>query len=89
MKYANCSESDEPLREAVFMGRKCKEGRVQGESVKVKNKQKPTLKIPQADKTSPVIQTKLNSDYFVRPTPPWSLLARASGDHQPNFPRLM
>ena len=82
-------ESDEPLREAVFMGRRCKEERVQGESLKVKNKQRPTLKIPQADKTSPVIQTKLNSAYFEGPTLPGSFLVYASGDQKQTFPKLI
>lgn len=70
-------------------GQEQKEGRVQSESFKIKTKQRPALKISQADKPSPVIQTKLNSAYFARPTLRGSLLVHASGNQKQTFPRLI
>ena len=71
------------------MGREGQEGRVQLESVKIENKQRPALKIPLPVKISPVIQSKLNSVYFVRPTLPGSFLVHASGNYKQNFPGLI
>lgn len=56
-----------------------KKGEIQGESVKIKNKWRTALKTAQADKTSPITQTNLNSAYFMRPTQPGSSLTHASG----------
>ena len=59
--------------------------------LKIKNKWRPALKIPWADKTYLVIQTKINLAYFVKLTWPGSFLAYVSGNHKQNlncFPRL-
>lgn len=47
------------------------------------------LKSPRADKTSPIIPTKLNSAYFARSTQPGSFLVHISGNHKQNFPGLI
>lgn len=65
----NNSEFLEGLGLTIYMGRECKES---SETVKIKNKGRPALKIHQADKTSPVIQTKCNPASFARPFPPGS-----------------
>lgn len=57
-----------------------------------KKKGRPALKIPWTDKTSLVIQTKLNLACFARLIWPGSFLAYASGNHKQNlncFPRLI
>ena len=60
--------------------------------VKIKTKWRLALKILWADKTSFVIQTKLNLAYFARLTWPGSFLAYASKNHKQNlncFPMLI
>lgn len=46
------------------------------------------MKILWTDKIGPVIQTKLNSAYFVRSTWPGLFLIHVSGNHKQNFPKL-
>lgn len=50
--------------------------------IKVKNKQRPTLKISRADNTSLVIQAELNLAYFAILTWIGSFLAYDSGNHK-------
>lgn len=79
-----------PLRVySVFMGRERKERKVLLDSVKIENRWKQALKIPQGDKTSPVTQTKNSSSHFARPTPLGSFLVHASENHKQHFPRLI
>lgn len=68
---ANTSESFEVSRWAV-----CKEERIQIESVKIKNKWAPALRIPWADKTSQVTN-KAQLSYFVRSAWPGSVLVHS------------
>lgn len=51
----------------------------------LKIKWRPALKIPSRDKTSLVIETKLNSASFVSPTQQRSFLIYVSGNHRLNF----
>ena len=55
------------------------------ELVKIKNKWRPVLKIPWADKTNLVRQVELNLAYFARITWPGSFLVFDSGNHKQNF----
>ena len=48
-------KSTEGLGWALLLGRECKEWGVSLKSVKIKNKWKPALKMPQADETSAVL----------------------------------
>lgn len=50
-------KSIEVLGQPVFLGRECKERRIQLEFVKIKNWWRPALKIPQEDQNSPVVQS--------------------------------
>ena len=91
MENAKCSKLQTSLlrvwgRLYLWAGNR-KKGQL--ESVKIKTTQRPALKIFGADRPSPVIQTKLNSAYFERPTLPGSFLVYASGDQKQTFPKLI
>lgn len=69
------------------MERECKEGRVLLEFVKIKT-DRLALQIPRADKTSSVIQTKLNSAHLARPIQPESFPIHASGNHKQKLSKV-
>lgn len=66
----------------TFNGRKHKDGRIQLQSIKIRNEGKSALKISWAEKTNPVIQTKFSSAYFLRLAWPGWFLVHASENHK-------